>query len=325
MHIAMLLWSDRSQFGGRTLQTKDLSDALRRLGIRTTILDARRPSRHMFKVLAAADIVHAQGGVTPIIGLLARSLARRRQPIVCTLHGWHIRGIRVRIENAVERIGLYGCAALTTPNGVMIGSLPRRLRARTTRVPNGVPDRMPVVSNISTSRSRAPRILWIGRVAEAKGIDVALEAHRLAKNRIPDLELVVVGEADPSWIHPGLLAGVTFVGGIIDPWSSFRGEILLHTPRYDACPRAVLEAMAEGSAVVATRVGGIPELIRHDDNGLLAEDGDAAEISEHLVTLARNLGTRTRYVQAARIDFDRDYTIDTMAKRMLGVYEEVLA
>lgn len=322
MHVAMLLWSDRTQFGGRTLQTRDLAEGLERLGVQTTVLDARHPSRQMFKILAEVDIIHAQGGVTPLLGLLSRVLSKRPPQLVCTLHGWHRGGIRVQVENAIERIGLYGCVALTTPNSAMIGSLPSGLRTRTTRIPNGVPDRVSIASN---STSRPPRVLWIGRIGEAKGVDVALEAHRLAIRRFPGLELVIAGEVDPSWSAPDRPDGVTFVGGVVDPWSSFPSEILLHTPHYDACPRAVLEAMREGAAVVATRVGGIPELVRHRQNGLLAEDGNASELSDHLVTLARNAATRSGYTETARADFDRSYTIDAMAKRMLELYEEVLA
>jgi glycosyltransferase involved in cell wall biosynthesis len=79
----------------------------------------------------------------------------------------------------------------------------------------------------------------------------------------------------------------------------------------EASPNAVLEAMAAGLAVAATNVGGIPEVVRHEDNGLLVAPGDPAPLADavqRLVTepgLAERLGRRARATVEQRFSFER--------------------
>jgi glycosyltransferase involved in cell wall biosynthesis len=312
VRIAMLSWSDRSAFGGRSLQVRDIANELRRRGHDVEIHDGRRPSWRMSRYLARADIVHTHGGATP---LLARLLtAGTSVPVLCTLHGWIRGGIRARIERRIETWGMHGCFAITAPNRSMISELPVALRRRAHHVPNGVPEQPR--NTAMTDR----RILWLGSVTAAKGIDVALEAFRSAREGIPALHLVVAGE--PA-LDPALTGtGITSRGAVTDPWRECRASILLHTPQYDACPRSVLEAMREGAAIVATAVGGIPELVEHGRSALLAPYGDAAALAGHLRVLAEDPALRGRLAREARADFRANHTIATMVDRICEIYAE---
>ncbi len=100
---------------------------------------------------------------------------------------------------------------------------------------------------------RVPHVLWVGSNAYKKGLDIAIEACRLARGVVPDLRLVIAGLADakPSgdtWIRN---VGVVPREGMERLLDS--ADVVLTTTRYEACSMAVLEAMARGKAVVGSR------------------------------------------------------------------------
>jgi glycosyltransferase involved in cell wall biosynthesis len=83
---------------------------------------------------------------------------------------------------------------------------------------------------------------------------------------------------------------------------------------------SVLEAMAIGLPVVATRVGAIPEAITHGREGLLFEPGDIAALSGHLTRLMREPDTAAALGKAGRARLARDFSLAQSAARLLAVY-----
>jgi glycosyltransferase involved in cell wall biosynthesis len=332
MRVAMVVWADAPRSaGGRSLQVHDLAHSLRGLLHEVTVLDARRIDRAGFAALRGADLVHVHGGVTPALIAPLAMLPNRRGgavPMVCTLHGWHDHGVRNRMERAIERRGLHACTYVTVPNGSMLDALPPRVKDRALIVPHGVATRgmRPVVASETT------KVLWLGRVCKEKGIIDALIAFQSAVRRVPALRLNVVGPVEAPELLPMLREAAAETAGRVrytpfldQPWNNVRADILLHTPHYDAFPRSVLEAMSAGAAVVATSVGGIPEMIEHETTGLLAAVHDTCAIADHLTRLATNIGFRTAIIERARTAFDRRFTIERMAARFAALFEHAVA
>ena len=87
---------------------------------------------------------------------------------------------------------------------------------------------------------------------------------------------------------------------------------------------AALLAMSAGVAVVASRVGGLPEAIRNGENGLLVEN-TAESVAEALREFARNPDLARRLGQAGRHTIEQQFTVDAMVRRTLAVYHEVLS
>jgi glycosyltransferase involved in cell wall biosynthesis len=244
--------------------------------------------------------------------------------VVCTLHGWHYRRLADRIERTIERLGLYGCAQITAPNSLMITQLPVRLRRRAQVVPNGVVPVGPTLRAIDND----VHVMWLGRVCQAKGIEIALEAFLGASRRVPNLKLHIVGPLEEPNLQ-GLLsvaadraAGrISLWGTVQRPWQEVPADILLHTALYDACPRDILEAMSAGATVVSTAVGGIPEVIDHNRDGLLTSASNVPELVDHLVRLATDAELRGQLSAAALARFEAHYRIDAMAERFSNLYE----
>jgi glycosyltransferase involved in cell wall biosynthesis len=94
---------------------------------------------------------------------------------------------------------------------------------------------------------------------------------------------------------------------------------------YEGCPFTVIEAMAAGAPVVATRVGGVPELVEHGVSGLLVEprspEALAAAVSELLASPER----ASRMGAAGRLAARKRFSVERMVEGVAAVYEEVAA
>jgi glycosyltransferase involved in cell wall biosynthesis len=134
------------------------------------------------------------------------------------------------------------------------------------------------------------RLLFIGTTGPRKGLQYLLEALVLLKERgIDQLELDVVGpgdtEAHLSYLKQhGLLDKVRFHGRVADPFPFMQADDLMVIPSiYDSYPNTVLEALHTGIPVIASAVGGIPEMLQFSE--LLFPPGDAKSIAEKILNL----------------------------------------
>lgn len=93
----------------------------------------------------------------------------------------------------------------------------------------------------------------------------------------------------------------------------------------EGMPMVILEAMSVGLPVVATRVEGVPEVVRDDREGLLVEGGDANALSGALARFVRNSELLDRMGTNARSRRTGTYSQTTMAKRVSALYDRVLA
>ncbi len=101
-------------------------------------------------------------------------------------------------------------------------------------------------------------------------------------------------------------------------------EVVLHPSRWDALPQAVLEAMALGKPVIASRATGNEVLIRHGVDGLLASPDDPADWAHQLETLLPDPGLGLRLGRSARRRSREDFSLERTVDRTLELYQEVL-
>ena len=101
-------------------------------------------------------------------------------------------------------------------------------------------------------------------------------------------------------------------------------DLLVLATRYEELPSVLIEAMAAGLPVIASRVGGIPALVDHDVNGLLVPPGDPAALAAAISRVLAEPGTAARLAAAARQTAQR-YTWPTLARQVAAVYLQVTA
>ena len=175
----------------------------------------------------------------------------------------------------------------------------------------------------------------VGRLVAVKNYPLLIEAFARLRERHPDpsgLRLVLVGDgparescerqaadlgiADQLWL-PGDRKDIADWLRVFDVFAlPSLGEGISNT---------ILEAMASGLPVVATRVGGNPELVREGENGSLFESGDVDALTQSLLAYARDDEARLRAGVKARERVERDFVIERMAANYSRVYDDLLA
>jgi glycosyltransferase involved in cell wall biosynthesis len=153
-----------------------------------------------------------------------------------------------------------------------------------------------------------PRILSVRNFESLYNVACTLRAFQLVQRRWPNAELTLVGSGSEEPRLRALarelaLERVTFTGRI-DP-SQMAGyyashDIYVQTPDIDNMPISVLEAYASGLPVVSTDAGGVPSILTHDEDGLLAPVGDHAAIAGHILRLLEQPGIAREFARSGQ-------------------------
>ncbi|MFZ5453448.1 MAG: glycosyltransferase [Thermodesulfobacteriota bacterium] len=201
--------------------------------------------------------------------------------------------------------------------------------ARITVIPNGVDTDFFRPGTPVTGRK--PIILCVGRLVPEKDHETLIRAFSLVSGDHPEAQLWLVGngplKADIAAtikhiIPPGR---VRFLPARPDLRPLLeQAAMLVLSSRQEAFPNVILEAMAMGLPVVATRVGGVPELVTPGETGWLAPPGNAPALAGALSQLLGDQETRLTMGQAARQRAERDFSLATMVRRHEEVFDKLL-
>ena len=102
-------------------------------------------------------------------------------------------------------------------------------------------------------------------------------------------------------------------------------DVLVHPSEADAFPTALIEAMAASVPVVATAVGGIPEIVVDGETGVLVPGpATAAQLTAALEPLVTDAELRARMGAAGRARYEREFTVETWARRTRELYDRIL-
>lgn len=237
------------------------------------------------------DVLHTHDYYSNILGAVAvhlapatRLIASRRwihqyvRPIHARLDGWAQRSASLVLVNS-EAVAEHCRRVVHVPKG-KIRVLPNFVADDLFEPPQFVQSDVVVVG-------------MVGRLAAVKNHRLAFEAFRDAHEHVPALRLAVCGEGE---LDAELRRDARELG--IDSLVEFRGrvpegpavhrsfDIELLTSTSEGSPNAVLEGMVAGRPVVATSVGGVPELVEDGVNGILVASGDREGVAKALVRLA---------------------------------------
>lgn len=170
-------------------------------------------------------------------------------------------------------------------------------------------------------------VLFVGELRTLKGVDVLIEALALLKSRGTTLRATIVGDGPDRDSFLALaktreLADTISFPGAMPARNAFaKGKLLLVPSRAESLPYIVLEAVAAGMAVVATRVGGIPEIFG-DDAAMLIPPGDAGALAEAIVQNASGSNDRMARVRARVSEL---FTVSAMAEGIIGAYRRAIS
>jgi glycosyltransferase involved in cell wall biosynthesis len=192
-------------------------------------------------------------------------------------------------------------------------------------------ERRPPVGN-------AWQFIQAGRLIEKKAFDITLRAFASLHQRLPHTRLTLAGEGplegdlrQLAW-ELGIAEAVTFAGFLRQQAlreAYARAHVFVHPSRtgrdgnVEGVPNTMLEAMATGLPVLATRHGGIPEAIRHEHSGRLVQENDWETLAIHMFDLIGDPETWKTTGRAAREDVVRRFEQSRQIEVLEGIYRAV--
>jgi glycosyltransferase involved in cell wall biosynthesis len=323
----------------------DLSGALEEAGIPVRALLDRLAKRRLSPAYAwrlrrllrreRFDLVHAHIYASVVAAAIAT--LETDVPLVITEHTeatwqtWRARWVSRWVYRRVERI-----IAVSSP-------IRRRLIERDgvhpdliTIVPNAVapPPELPPDPPLPTEPLPAeprPLVGAIARLQPEKGVANFLKAAAHVAPLFPETHFVIAGDGplrqDLIALAENLGLGdrVHFLGFRSDASALMRSLDVLVVPSLtEGSPLVTLEAMAAGTPVVASAVGGIPDQVRHDREGLLVPPGDTGAMGDAILALLRAPDRARRLGESGRRRATSEFGHAAMVRRIEGVYTEVL-
>lgn len=182
---------------------------------------------------------------------------------------------------------------------------------------------------LSRSPATAPTVTCVANLRPEKGVDILLRAFRTIRDEMPHARLVLVGDgkerrrltALARELH--LTEAVEFAGYATDVWTHLADAHVCVVPsRSEALGIAALEAMAAGRPVVASAVGGLPEVVRHDETGFLVPPERPDLLAARIAQVLRDAELRRSMGEAA-LSRAAGYAAEVMTKSYFDLYDEL--
>ena len=274
-------------------------------------------------------------------------------PVVVRLHGPHFligKALGVPINTGFNRrvrdegVGIAKADAVSAPSRDLL----ERTRAyyglplaEAVIIPNPAPA-VPAERRWSLGECDRSRLLFVGRFDRVKGGDVVINAFNQVVQRAPQLRLWIAGPdqglTDEHGHHRTLAKYIAErapdVAGRIDwlgqqPNSAVaelrrKAFMTIVASRYENFPMVVLEAMTYSCPLVATRIGGITEMIKHGVNGMLVSPGDTDDLAANIIRLLEAPALAAKLGQRAGEDAARRYHPDIIGRETAAFYQALL-
>jgi glycosyltransferase involved in cell wall biosynthesis len=194
----------------------------------------------------------------------------------------------------------------------------------------GVTPPVTTAPNDSPENTLLIKILFAGRITRYKGIITLLQAYHVVKKTHPNIVLDVVGDGealgDAKKLATALqLTDVTFHGKQENTSRFYESSDIVVVPSTwpDILPLVPVEAMLHGKPVIATGVGGLPEIVEHNKTGLIVEPGDARGLAEALLKLVGDEKLRRRLGEAGHRKALAEYSWDATLQKTVELYEDL--
>ena len=185
---------------------------------------------------------------------------------------------------------------------------------------------------------KAPLILYVGRISPAKGIQHLLKAFALVKTRLPEARLLIIGPFPHltfleklRWeaCRLQIKEAVIFLGPVPNAnlpaylsATKINGVFCLPS-LHEGVPRCLLEAMAIGLPVVATKVGGVPDIIVHNCTGVLVPPKDYKAMADSLLEILTHPEKAYKLGREAALSVRANYTWEATLKGLIDLFKEV--
>jgi glycosyltransferase involved in cell wall biosynthesis len=307
----------------------------------SALVQKARFVRHIMK--RRIDVMHAYSFYGNVFGILPARLAAT--PVIIASvrdRGAYLTPMQKRVQRFVCRFadcvlvnaeavkewltseGYPPSKIVVIPNGVELERFDGLPAPELVRQELGVP-------------ATAPLVMVVSRLTRQKGLEHFLEAAAVLARRFPDARFAVVGYANPAeqdyetalkelTDRLGLKGRVIFTGLRHDvPALLAAASVSVMPSLNEALSNVLLESMAAGAPIVATRVGGTPEAIADGVTGVLVPPGDSGALATAIGELLEDSARATRLGRAARQAIEAGYSVEKMVRATERLYIDLLA
>jgi glycosyltransferase involved in cell wall biosynthesis len=298
-------------------------------------------ARQVASILRArgVQLLHVHGYKATFVSAVAR--LSYPLPIVKTEHGLPELGQAAAVQRMKTRLYHYADWLATRRSVHAICYVTGNLQAqsnvflphaRAVVVPNGIARLNRTAFTRPTELAHQTfNLVLIGRLERVKGHKIAIDA--LASTRVPShVRIYVIGtgpmesELRQHALAKGVYQRIHFVGFRRDVYNFLaHSDALLMPSLHEGLPYTMLESMALGCPVIASKVGGLAEVLRHDETALLVPPNDAAALAEAMERAVKNPGLLVNIARQAMLLQQSAYSLDAMSQRYLSVYKEALS
>ncbi len=286
------------------------------------------------------DLIHAHGYKGNILfGFIPKRL--RKIPLVSTLHGWTSTSgfTKMKLYEWLDTKSLKFIDAVVFVHKAMLSN-PRINKYSTDDffiINNGIPineygdNNCVLDSEIAAFCQDGFVVGSIGRLSEEKGFDYLIEAVNLLSEKIDNLKLIIIGDGTQrEHLYKKTvtlkLADRVFLPGYRDCGSQYLPFFRLFAlpSLTEGMPITILEAMRAKIPIVATKVGGVPEVLQNGKGGVLVEPRDPKSLADAILRIRNNRKFAEQLISFSHNEVLTKYTSKTMALKYLGIYRNVI-
>ena len=322
---------------------KWLIEEAEKIGVTVETTSGKRVSavNELYKIFKniQPDILHTQGYYSNVIGRLTVRMHRMPITLVNTVHGiYHFSSavFRSRLWYALDYLTMF------TSNRVIAVSKTTARQIKWLRLKNH-----PIVihngTNLKVNSKENTRldirrkfgisenwgvVCFVGRFSPQKGIRNLVEVMQKTLQRSQDIAFVIVGDGELRPIVEACaldFPGHVFVTGQQECVSDFyvASDVLLLPSITEGLPMTVIEAFAHGLPVVASKVGGVPEIVKDSYNGFLCDQFDTEEMSRCILRILEDAQLRSELGINARTAVEKDFSLESMTQQTYQVYRDL--
>ena len=286
------------------------------------------------------DLIHAHWMIPQ--GLLGAHLKRKYSiPLVVTIHGSDLFPLKSKAFRKMQKFVLENADEITVNSSVAKEELNSRFPALKTKI-NVIP--MGIDTKLFSKNKRLEKqyknvkiVLFVGRLNEQKGVEFLIQAMEKVNIEIPNSKLLVIGEGDyrkhlEKITHQiGISENVRFLGPMqnkLPEYYSLADVLVLPavTSRIgtESFGLVLVEAMSCGTCVIGSSSGGIKDIIKNGENGLIFQEKNHEELAEKIISVLEDNKLRLRLSKKGKEFARANFGWDKIAKKFFDVYARVL-
>jgi glycosyltransferase involved in cell wall biosynthesis len=269
-----------------------------------------------------------------VLGRLARVPV-----VVAHEHGWGMEApppLRRLLDRELIGRGSDAFVAVSEATRARMTRLERVRPEHVVVIPNGIPT--PTAGPVSDIRAElgipesAPVIGTVAVLRPEKAIDVLIRAGAVLRRSVPDVRILIAGDGGERGALEHLIESLGLQDTVL--LAGFRADVaavlnvldvVVFSSTSEGSPLSLLEAMAAGKPVVATRVGGVPEIIEDGVHGLLVDPRDPAALAAAVQRLLDDRDAAAAMAERAQARRRREFDAHVMVGRIERLYEELYA